>query len=104
MNTQSTYVPPDSKEDIFRALGKEFRINPNVTIEKALREIFEDLDCDLVASSSEEAMLSNSPRLARWAPTNPVLILRENLENMGLYKQREKLVKNVIPKKYLSIF
>jgi hypothetical protein len=77
-------------EAIKRDLGKEYRRDPEITVGRALHEQIEDLDWKLLGAP---------PGHATWR----INVFYDVVGKLGLDKVRKMKVKDVLPKKYLSI-
>ena len=76
-------------ESIKKSLGKEYRINPNVTIEEAVNQIEQDLDLSLLGCDRNYA----ADRIDRF---------QHALDNMGLCSISKIKVVEYLPREYLS--
>ena len=74
---------------IKRNLAKEYRINPDITIENALNEIWADLDVSLIYVSNREA----SERIG---------LVKRSIDKLGLDKIKTIRVCDYLPAHYLS--
>mgnify|MGYP001566213686 CR=1 FL=1 len=76
-------------ESIKKSLGKEYRINPNVTIEEAINQIEQDLDLSLLGYDKNYA----ADRIDQF---------QSALDNMGLRSGCNIKLVEYLPREYLS--